>query len=243
MRTVAYTALHYGKPYLESTIRSVIDAVDSYVVVYTPYPSHGHTTTMQCPDSRDDLLEIASAAAGSKLIWYEHPSPFRNEAEHRNTIFGLVPNADVILVVDSDEVWSDNQLEFLLSKARDTDARDYLAYGIHFYRSFYKAIINDMAAPVRAIKPSGSGVRSTGACFAHFGYAVPPQYVKYKISCWGHYDELRRGWYEDIFLRNISEDCHPTNERGFWNAVTVNPWEFLPDFMRNHPYAEMELIT
>ena len=34
MSVAAYTALHYGSPYLGAAIRSVIDSVDSYYILY-----------------------------------------------------------------------------------------------------------------------------------------------------------------------------------------------------------------
>lgn len=236
----AFCSLHYGAPYLAASIRSVIDAVDLFCVVYTDVPSHGYTTTMRPPDTRDELYAIALAAAGSKLVWRD--GRFPNESAHRAAIFELVPAADVVLIVDSDEVWMPDQLDTLLNAACTQGYRNYLAYGVHFWRSMHKAVTYDRAAPVRAIKPSGAGDHAVDAWFAHLGYAQPSPYIKYKISCWGHKDELRQGWFDDIWLANNPHDCHPTNERGFWIATDVDPLQYMPAWMEQHPYYGLEVI-
>lgn len=69
--TIAYTALHYGADYLGWAIRSVIDAIDEYVVLYAAQGSHVFRTTLPCPDNRKELYTIARQAARDKLRWYD----------------------------------------------------------------------------------------------------------------------------------------------------------------------------
>ena len=71
MRIVAYSAILYGKDYLHHAIRSIIDDVDEYIVLYSPIGSHGHQTHVPCPDTREELYDIAYAAAGEKLRWFD----------------------------------------------------------------------------------------------------------------------------------------------------------------------------
>src|SRR5688572_11569683 len=103
MRIVCYIALLYGSDFMNHAIRSIIDDVDSVVVLYSPVGSHGHQSDMPCPDSRETLYEIASNAAGDKLRWFD--GLWAHEGQQRDSIFQIVPDADVIVVLDSDEVW------------------------------------------------------------------------------------------------------------------------------------------
>ena len=157
MKTIAYCALLYGSDYLAYAIRSVIDHVDELWVLYSAQGSHGHSTTLQCPDHAKDLYDIAQQAAGDKLRWYTaSPGQWRHEGEQREYIHKLVPDADVILVLDADEVWSDG----LAKEVVDQYAREANWNGafrtlrlpiIHYWRSFYRCILHDPAYPSRVI--------------------------------------------------------------------------------------------
>src|SRR5574342_223323 len=105
MKTDAYTALLYGSDYLAYAIRSVIDYVDEYHVIYdaSGSGSHGSKTDRTCPDSRETLYALADGAAGHKLRWHDGTWPY--EGAQRDAIHEYAPDADVILVLDADEVW------------------------------------------------------------------------------------------------------------------------------------------
>ena len=103
MKIVAYTALHYGAEYLPWAIRSVIDAVDEYYVLYSDIGSHGHHTLAVCPDNRAQLFDLAREAAGGKLRWID--GRWAHEGYQRDSIFSHVPDADAIVVLDADEIW------------------------------------------------------------------------------------------------------------------------------------------
>src|SRR5689334_10084788 len=112
MKVVGFTALHYGRDYLAYAIRSIIDHIDEYHVAYTAIGSHGHRTDVKCPETRDELYAIASAAAGSKLRWHDGEWPY--EGAQRDSIHEYAPDADVIVVLDSDEIWSEGLLPYIL---------------------------------------------------------------------------------------------------------------------------------
>ena len=100
MKIVGLTVLHYGADYLKYAIGSVIDYVDEHYVIYSAQGSHGHRTSEVCPDTREQLAALAIEAAGSKLRWYE--GEFANEGAQREYIHTLAPDADCIILVDSD---------------------------------------------------------------------------------------------------------------------------------------------
>ena len=253
MNVVAYTALHYGKEYLGYAIRSVIDHVDAYYCLYTPIGSHGHRTDLPCPDTRDELCAIAQQAAGSKLVWHEGIYP--QEGAHREMIHQLAPDADVVLVVDADEVWGDvdgiSVAQHAIAVAIGLEARTFRVPFIHYWRSFYRQITQDPAYPIRVIVPKrperegyiprlGATIRSS---IHHFGYAQRPEIVRYKLETHGHKGEFRKdvNWFEDIFMANCQYDCHPIGSE-FWFPDNIDPWQLLPDFMLEHPYANLQVI-
>lgn len=252
MKIVSFTALHYGLPYLHAAIRSVIDAVDEHYIIYSDIGSHGHRTDIPCPDKREDLMEVAYSAAGDKLRWFE--GQFTHEGAQRDMIFQVAPDADVIIVVDSDEIWDAGLLHFAVRKAIvGTNYRRLRIPMVHFWRSFHKAVIRDPAYPIRVIYPNHPDRETTYThtliesgqllSIAHMGYAIPPYLMEYKWRIHGHLNELRRDvdWFNDVFMANRQYDCHPVGSE-YWNPETVNPWDYLPDWMKNHPYANREVI-
>lgn len=235
---IAYTALHYGRDYLASAIRSVIDHVDTYYVLYAAEGSHGHHTSVPCPETREELYSIASDAAGAKLRWFDGAWPY--EGMQRDTIFQLASDADVIVTVDYDEIYQDGLLPLAIETAIKCDIRGWRLPFRHYWRSFSKCVLYDPAYPVRVVKPRGNGdetLASHGLAINHFGYAIRPETMAYKWKIHGHHNELRRDcdWYNDVFMANRQTDTHPVGSE-WWNPETVNPDDYLPSFMHEHPF-------
>lgn len=266
MKTVAYTCLHYGRDYLGAAIRSVIDHVDEYHVIYTAKGSHGHRTDIQCPESRDELYLIAAAAAGDKLRWHE--GEWLWEGQQREMIFQYAPDADVILALDADEIWSPglakNLIEFAKYGDQSTEPRcNWRVPMIHYWRSLNRAVLHDPAFPVRLILPHGKYILASQldpaypvpysrseetmprgfGVINHMGYAQRSEIVGYKLLTHGHRGEFRRDcdWFNDVFMTNRQHDCHPVGSE-YWNPEAVNPLDYLPAWMADHPYFGMEVI-
>lgn len=241
MKTIAYTALHYGRDYLAAAIRSVIDRVDEYYVLYSPVGSHGTRTSAPCPESRDELHAIASDAAGDKLTWIDGTWP--HEGAQRDSIRMVAPDANRILVLDADEIWHDPAAT--LAAADATHAGRVRVSMVHFWRSFRRAVIHDPAYPERVLYPQRAGyatVRAGG--IAHMGYAQRLEIVRYKMRIHGHRAELRTDvdWFRDVYAANRQRDCHPVGSE-YWNPEPVNPLGYMPAWMMEHPYANEEVIT
>lgn len=242
-KIIAYTPLHYGKCYLASAIRSVIDHVDEWHVLYTPIGSHGHRTDTPCPDTRDELLEIA-LMAGSKLRWHEGVWPY--EGAQRDTILQLAPDADVIFPVDYDELWEPGLVEEAISAALTGNVRGWRVPFRHYWRSFYRCFLHDPAWPTRIIAPKiagGEATLSTDKAVNHMGYAIPASLMRYKWLVHGHHNEMRRDcdWFTDVYEANRQNDAHPVGSE-YWNAEQVDPWQYMPDYMKQHPFAAFEVI-
>ena len=240
---VAYTALLYGKDYLASAIRSVIDAVDEYHILYTPIGSHGHRSDIPCPESRDELYEIARQAAGNKFRWHE--ATWAHEGQQRDSIHQYAPNADVILVVDADEIYEDGLAQEAIDFALNSDAQRIRLPFLHLWRSFYRGFAHDPAYPERVISPKKSGATvtmQTDKRVWHAGYAQRPEIVAYKLGTHGHRAEFRRDvdWLNDVFLTNRQDDCHPCGSE-YWNCEDIDQSK-LPTPLLNHPYRYLGVI-
>lgn len=251
MKTIALTVLHYGKPYLAYAMLSLVDYVDEYWVLYSPAPSHnGGRAALPCPDTEGDLHDLASIVAGRKLRW--HRGDWHFEGQQRDEIFKLCPDADVILVADYDEIWPGELVKAVLNYSGtvqyDAPARGLRLPMIHYWRSFQRCVLHDPSLPVRVIYPRIDVKYGDRAAFTHkppinhLGYAIPEVYMRYKWSgIHGHQNELRPGWLEDTFLPNKQTDCHPVGSE-YWNPEQVDPMQFMPAFMKAHPFAMLEVI-
>lgn len=246
MKIVGLTVLHYGADYLKYAIGSVIDYVDEHYVIYSAQGSHGHRTNEVCPDTREQLAALAIEAAGSKLRWYE--GEFANEGAQREYIHMLAPDADCIIVVDSDEVYSEGLIN---------DIQEYIHFGHtvglkslrlpfwHYWRSFKRGFMHDPAYPERVIFKSAIDMKMTlpsNHAVHHFGYAQRADIVRYKQLTHGHKAEWRKDvdWFNNVFMANRQYDCHPVGSDA-WNCEDMDASK-LPAILANHPYKEMDVI-
>lgn len=244
MKVIAYTALMYGKAFFDAAIRSVIDEVDEFWVLYSAHGSHGSYTDVPCPDSRDDLFVIALNAAGQKLRWVD--GNWKQEGEQRDYIHVAAPDADIILVVDSDEVYADGLARDAIAFARQGRYRRIRLPFLHLWRSFYRGFAHDPAYPERVIcmsAPEGTTETfQTPKRIWHFGYAQDSRIVGYKMAIHGHRGQWRTdvNWFADVFMANRQVDCHPVGSE-FWDAEDIDQAN-LPTVLLDHPYRRMGLI-
>lgn len=242
-KVIAYTALHYGAAYLGYAIKSVIDAVDEYWVLYSAVGSHGHRSGIPCPETKDELYAIARDAAGTKLHW--RASEWAYEGQQRDSIHQYVPDADVILTLDADEILEDGLAQEAIDFALRSEARRIRLPFIHLWRSFRRGFAHDPAYPERVISPQKSGATvtlDTSKRVWHAGYAQRPEIVEYKLLTHGHRGEFRKDcdWYRDIFLPNRQTDCHVVGSE-WWNCEDIDQAN-LPSVLRSHPYAALDVI-
>lgn len=251
LKIIGVTALRYGKDYLAYAIRSIIDYIDQYHILYAIVPSHGHWSDLPCPDSKEELYAIARQAAGSKLVW--HDGTWRMEGEQRNSIYEYAPDADVIISCDSDEIYSKELIGNIISYSGSVQYSAPYRYlrvpFIHYWRSFNKCILHDPAYPARVIFPridarygENTWYINSGAV-NHMGYATRPEIVAYKWTIHGHKSELRQdvNWFQDVFMANRQYDTHPVGSQ-YWNPETVNPLDYMPNWMQEHPFYGKEVI-
>lgn len=255
MKVIGYCALHYGKPYLDAAIRSIIDGVDQFYVLYTDIGSHGHRSSALNPDSQDELHAIAEQAAGRKLIWVS--SRWEHEGHQRDYIHTIAPDAGIVIPVDYDEIWQPGLLERALQAAADNPTvRRWRIPFRHYWRSFYRCILHDPAYPHRLYNTRGDREQEAtldahGMAVNHMGYAIPVKYQAYKwgangnAGIHGHLSEYRRDvdWLNDVYIANRQTDCHPVGSI-YWNAELIDPFArgYLPGWMKEHLYANLDVI-
>ncbi len=252
MKTVGYTALRYGADYLGWAIRSVIDHLDEYHVLYATRPSHGHYSDVPCPETEEQLHDIAWQAAGTKLKW--HRGDWIYEGQQRDSILQFAPDADVIISVDSDEIYSEKLIDNIMKYASTVTYLEPFRYlrvpFIHYWRSFYRCILYDPAYPARVTFPhvdsrfgEHSWTPNRFGVVNHMGYATRPEIVAYKWQIHGHKDELRKDcdWLNDTFMLNRQTDLHPVGSQ-YWNAEAINPLDYMPQWMKDHPFFKMQVI-
>lgn len=249
VKSIAYVALHYGSDYLASAIRSVIDDVDELWVLYTPVGSHGTRTDAVCPDTRETLYAIALAAATWKLHWVDGEWPY--EGAQRDAIHALVPDADVVLVLDADELWPAGLARACIDAYHNLSGHPwrYRLPMIHLWRSLNRAILHDPAFPERVIYPQAAN-RDIGyfdpGCgpIVHAGYAQRSEIVEYKLKTHGHIGQFRTDvdWFRDVFMDETRRsDLHPVGS-DYWNAEDIDILDYLPSWITEHPYYGLGVI-
>jgi len=194
------------------------------------------------------LIECAIAGAGDKLRWHE--GVYANESQHRSKIHELEPNADCIIVVDADEVYSEKLLDELFWLIYDNDdrehARRYRLNFWHYWRSFKRGFMHDPALPERIIFPKVNNnavdTFTSHGVVHHFGYAQRSEIVRYKLQTHGHRSEFRHDvdWFGDVFMANRQYDCHPIGSNA-WNCEDMDASQ-LPSVLNDHPFKDLEVI-
>lgn len=246
---VGMMPLHYGAPYIQAAIRSVINHVDRFYVFYTPVGSFGHHSDAPLPAGEDEanLHRLASEVAGGKLLWFN--GRWNNEGEHREAIRRFAPDADIVIPVDSDEIYMPGLIPRMLeaSKANPSIHRWRIPMR-HAYKSFYWWILHDPAYPHRLYNMrtgDGEATLDSEERIAHMGYAIPNALMRAKWRIHGHKAELRRDvdYFTDVYEANRRTDCHPCINVA-WNAEYADPFanDWLPEWMKLHEYAGAEVI-
>lgn len=247
---VAFYVLHYGKEYLAWSVRSVQDAVDKIIIVYTPEPSFGFEKRIPNPDTEDELREQAHRFANKPITWISER--FGSECQHREFALELARNekAQTAVVVDADEIWDPATLKECIERVEtENRAGRWLATFANFFRS-WKYQVQDQFTPIRIVDLRHP--LSVDAYLPvqehpvyHFGYAQSDAIMRYKWTVHGHQAELRDGWMERFLnWQPGDEDLHPCVNNLWPKAIPTHPAVLakLHELMGDHPYADMDVI-
>ncbi len=224
MKTAAYYPVHYGVEYLEASIKSIRDRVDEILILYTDVPSYGQSTSLQNPDSKDELIAIVEDHAHS-FKWVDIQRTYL-ENSHREQYRQYLADYDLVLAVDTDEVW--DNLDLAIKDAYDTKARNVGVGGdrwLHFWRSFNEVNI-DGFYPIRFHNKRYSREQEiihSGTVY-HFGYAQSEALTRYKISCHGH-KSIPGSWSHDKWItyeRGLTSYLHPDAQEVWIETIDLD---------------------
>jgi hypothetical protein len=246
-RTVAAgVCLHFGKDFLPYAMSSVEDVVDDYLVMYSPVANHGvYNPSLSCPETCEELQEAAFGAIPyPRTRWFEY-GHWRSEGEQFKAAWEHT-NADVIVKLDADELWSVGLLADAIAHGIEQQTREIRVPLRHYWRSFYKAFTHDPAAPGRIyLREFETGETTYTPHYErdrihHMGYSLPVNLMRYKWQTHGHSREFRKDcdWFTDVYEANRQHDCHPIGSDSWMMPDDVVP----PAFLLDHPFAKLRVI-
>lgn len=246
MKVLGFMTIHYGLEYLKESLLSVKDHVDAMVISYVHKPSHGFRTILECPDKAEDIRRVCEQVLGDKLIWDEAEF-YGAEWEHRNVAKKYSDKFDIILTIDADEVFDSTEIERALKYAYTNKERYFGIKGyLNFWRSF-NHICLDGFRPIRIENLNNHNMLQNLECpltIYHFSTAQSKAVMEYKYSCFGHANEIKNNYLEDIFYKwtpdNNFSDLHPVS-MNLWNAIKYDKNK-LPEILKQHPNFDKVLI-
>lgn len=243
-KIIASCPIFYGGEYLDCAIKAVEPYVEEIIMLYTDKPSYGHGTTVGCPESEADLMNIAYSAS-PKVRWVKIDAG--SEGHHRGHIFKIAEKGgyDGVLTFDADEVFGD-LTEFIPlfteSKARNIGFTGYY----NFWKSF-NFFCKDGFAPIRYINlHNKDGQENFPAPVYHFGCAQRMEIMRYKLLIHGHFSEIRPNWLTDVYERwqpgmIIDKGLHLV-AHDLWPQAIEFDKNTLPEILHRHHNFNKDVI-
>lgn len=239
MKTLAYIPLHYGKDYLHYVLASIRESVEDILILYTSKPSYGYTSHLPNPDSEEELRAICTPF---NVIWQEvHVG---REHLHRQLVYNFTRDKDydLVLAVDSDEVWEPSSVNYALQQAYRSDSHFNCISGNnwwHFWKGF-EEFNQDGFYPMRitnlGVNNKEQTILDAGQIY-HMGYAISEEAMRYKLSCHGHKSEISDQWLSSKWLnykKGVTTYLHPASQ-DIW--IETKLFEgVLPELLKGHEY-------
>ena len=243
MKVLAYTAIHYGKEYLKEAIEAVKEHVDIHLLTYTSIPSYGFTTDMVNPDSEQELRVISDQFDHTEFINITGRAKAENVHRQIAIDYAKANNYDIVLVVDSDEVWDTGKVKEAIDYAYNSKNGRFGIRGsqwVTLWQSFNE-FVTDGFAPIRLFNLHNDinkeELIEKGFIY-HMGYCISNEMMEYKISCHGHKADFDRNksWYQYKWLgykRGETKFLHPATE-AYWRETEDFDKTKLPEVLKNH---------
>ena len=246
IKVLGFMTIHYAGDYLKESLISVVDHVDKMVIAYSKQPSQGHGTDLVCPDSTEEIYEICNEVLGDKFIWH-FADRYGAENEHRNVRYIYSKGFDLVLTVDSDEVYKSDELPASFDYAFWGVDKFYGIDGyVNFWRSFNHACY-DGFRPIRLEnlhRKNNTQNLNLKQTIYHFSTCQPEPIMRYKYKVFGHASEVKKNWLDDIFYKwtpdNDISDLHCVSYN-LWNAVPFDK-NTLPKSLKIHKNFNKDLV-
>lgn len=245
-KVLGFMTIHYAGDYLKESLLSVVDHVDKMVIAYSKQPSQGHGTDLACPDSEEYIFNTCKEVLGDKMIW-DRAERYGAENEHRNIRYKYTHSYDLVLTVDSDEVYKSDELDASYDFAYWGIEKFYGIEGfINFWRSFNYVCL-DGFRPIRLEnlhRKNNTQNLNLKQTIYHFSTCQPEPIMRYKYLVFGHANEIKKNWLDETFYgwtpdNNIS-DLHCVSYN-LWNAVPFDK-ESLPESLKIHKNFNKDLV-
>lgn len=94
-----------GERTLAKSLKSILPFVDKVVMVDGAFQLYPH----KVPWSTDNTKGIAEELCGNKLIWVGCEKAWSGEVEKRSTYFKHVPDGEMLIIIDHDEVLEESK--------------------------------------------------------------------------------------------------------------------------------------
>lgn len=236
-KRIAYCCLHYGQEFLKDAILSIEPFVDKIMIFYSPKPTFGFGTEIDCPEKGEDLQAIAEAASPKVHFVSGY---WGDEGTHRHVIFDYCGGYDTVIVFDSDEIFEQKDLPAALDHVEKGEFR---YYGVEGYITFWKSLdwhVVDHFRPVRFYNLHNIGGQSeVHQTIYHFSLCQSKRVLDYKFLVHGHKDEFKSDWYQEKFVNwnvnNALSFLHPTSN-DIWHHALPFDRKILPEFIQQYPY-------
>jgi hypothetical protein len=246
IKVLGFMTIHYAGDYLEASLLSVVNYVDKMVIAYSKQPSQGHGTDIQCPDTEEYIFETCLKVLGKKMIW-DRAERYGAENEHRNIRYKYCHGFDLILTVDSDEVYKSDELPASFEYAYWGIDKYYGIDGyLNFWRSF-NHVCTDGFRPIRLEnlrRSNNTQDLNLKQTIYHFSTCQPEPIMRYKYLVFGHAHEVKKDWLDEIFYKwtpdNQINDLHCVSYN-LWNAMPFDKNQ-LPEVLKTHKNFNKELI-
>jgi hypothetical protein len=220
MKVVANYTIFYGAEFLKESVKSIYKQADKIQIAVGLQSWKNHKGIRFGPI--DNTIEVAENLddPDNKIVLYK--GIWDSDTEQRNFLLDkCIGEYDYAMLIDSDEVWEEDQLKGLLDYAKEDLERfgpvgrekKVIAVGIiHYFKSLYWGYKGETQKVNYLFRADGSvrhewirhpGVVDTGRVdvyYHHYGYAYPSEIIKKKIAMWGHSGEVAETWYKNIYL-------------------------------------------
>jgi len=268
----AYVPVYNEGPYLEALLRWLVRRVGVVFVCesersWCPTAEPGgkskcvvEKVLASMPEARGVLRYVLVKEDGS-----QETEPLRREAEQRNRTLEEIRRQGFkhVWMVEADEFYTDAEAERLWRWYfdREDDVRVVRASWHTYWRSLRWRI-----EPQEMFKPNiifasdckfevgrkmsekdeanAAEVPQSVCVVRHYSWSRTPSDTRRKLSAWGHAMQLRKGWFDEVFMAwkpgcNMG-NLHPI-EPGQYERV-VRCEMPLPEALRKHPFADLDII-
>lgn len=208
MRIGVMTICYNEEQLLPSCLLNWRGKVSRHVVFHTDKPWHGQ----ELPHDRSQRLCEYTGTPFVRLPW-------RSETEQRNWALGYFHDFDYVLVIDADELLTQEDQKTLLERVGNPqDFEDnqnvYRAERLQTYFKTPEYVLDppDRHKPVIAISPKKglfTDCRIPNTDYApivpvtvhHLTYLREPMRLFHKLKQFEHHDQVKEGWFENVFSK------------------------------------------